>query len=149
MTARRCLGLSLALVLLVAGACSGHDVSLGDSVAPAPFTPTSSCSDLSGTCIEPGPGACFAGTLLDAPCASGLVCCLPSDPGPRYPCELHEDGFCFGASEHCSGRPETSPGYECGSNSICCIVTIGVGLGGADSGPVVSPFPLAGAGGAP
>jgi len=105
----------LATTLLLIGNCSSRDVSLGDD-RPSPVDPTP---------LEPVPEP-------------------TPEPTPPQPCELrNREAFCRPATDHCSGRILTGPGYECGAGDVCCEQTVGTSRGGTAG---IEP-PASGAGG--
>lgn len=120
------------LWLLAAGvlacSCSSRDVSLGEDLHPAPNpTPTPTPTPIPVPTPDPTPTP-------------------DPDPTPTYPCEAQHGGTCLAPSEHCSGRFTTQPGYECGANTVCCEVGVGMGRGGTGGTGGSDPSP-SGAGG--
>ena len=105
LTRARPLAAWLLVAAVLAGGCSGRDVSLGEDLHTAP-TPT----------FTPAP------TPTPIPTVT---------PTPAYPCETNH-GTCLASGEPCgSGRFVTRVGYECGADSACCVTAVGTGTPGA------------------
>ncbi len=111
---------------VLACSCSSRDVSLGEDLHPTP-TPAPTPTPHPIPVPEPTPDP------------------TPT-PTPTYPCEAQPGGSCLAPSEHCSGRLTTQPGYECGANTVCCELGVGMGRGGTGGTGNIDPSP-SGAGG--